>query len=82
MTNEFGTVTALNNDGTLYGNFAPSGSNFVEPFGVAIDSSGHVWVTNSGGNNVTALNNDGTLFGNFGPSGSGISAPFDVAIDS
>ena len=59
-------MTALNNDGTLLGNFAPPGSNFSEPFGVAIDAAGHVWMTNffgRFGHSVTALNNDGTLFG-------------------
>jgi DNA-binding beta-propeller fold protein YncE len=50
-----GTVTALNNDGTLFGNFAPSGSNFSEPWKLAIDSSGNVWVTNYGGGTVTEL---------------------------
>ena len=60
MTNEFGnTVTALNNDGTLKGNFAPAGSNFNRPLGVAVDSPGHVWVANSNGKSVTALTTTG-----------------------
>jgi streptogramin lyase len=63
-------------------NFAPSGSNFNEPFGVAIDSSGHVWAANLNGNTVTALNNNGTLFGNFAPTGSNFNIPIGVAIDS
>ena len=47
MTNFGGnTVTALDNAGTLFGNFAPVGSNFDSPFEVGIDGSGHVWVTN------------------------------------
>ncbi len=84
------TVTALNNDGTLDGNFAPSGSNFDEPNGVAIDSSNHVWVTNPAGGpgdagTVTALFGNGTLDGNFAfapPSGSSVNEPFGVAIAS
>ena len=76
------TITALNNDGTLFGNFAPSGSNFSKPEFVAIDGSGHVWVSNTRGNTVTALNNDGSLFGNFAPAGSNFSGPEGVAIDS
>ena len=40
------TVTALNSDGTLFGNFAPTGSNFEGPLDLAVDGSGHVWVTN------------------------------------
>ena len=82
VSNEGGnTVTALNNAGTLFGNFAPSGSNFNGPIGVAIDGAGLVWVTNNLGNTVTALNNAGTLFGNFAPTGSMFDTPFDVAID-
>jgi len=76
------TVTALNNDGTLFGNFAPTGSNFDKPELLAIDGSGHVWVSNNSGNTVTALNNDGTLFGNFAPAGSNFDGPEGVAIDS
>ena len=49
------------NDWSMPLNFAPTGSNFNGPLGVAIDSSGHVWAANSNGNTVTALNNDGTL---------------------
>ena len=48
-------VTALNNDGTLYGNFAPTGSNFDNPGAVAINSAGNLWVTNFGGDTVTEL---------------------------
>ena len=48
---------------------------------MAIDSSGHVWVTNAIDNNVTALNNDGTLFGKFAAPGNFIGA-VAVAIDS
>jgi streptogramin lyase len=70
------------NDWSMPLNFAPTGSNFNFPFGVAIDSSGHVWVTNFDGNTVTALNNDGTLFGNFAPTGSNFNTPVGVAIDS
>ena len=54
---------------------------FEAPSGVAIDGSGHVWVSNEVGNTVTALNNAGTLFGNFAPSGSNFNGPMDVAID-
>ena len=63
-------------------NFRPTGSNFGFPDGVAIDSSGHVWVANNGTNGVTALNNDGTLKGNFAPAGSNFNYPYNVAIDS
>jgi DNA-binding beta-propeller fold protein YncE len=70
------------NDWSMPLNFAPTGSNFNTPIGVAIDSSGRVWVTNFDGNNVTALNNDGTLFGNFAAPGSNFFGPGGVAFDS
>src|SRR6202023_3735790 len=75
------TVGENSSAGTLFGNFAPAGSFFNQPNGVAIDGSGHVWVSNQAGNTVTALNNTGTLFGNFAPSGSNFNGPFGVAID-
>lgn len=80
-TNNSGSVTALNNDGTLFGNFAPAGSNFASPWNLAIDNSRHVWVTSEFGA-VTALNDDGTLLGNFAPSGANLIQPYGVAIDS
>ena len=70
------------NDWSMPLNFAPTGSNFNGPLGMAIDSSGHVWVANSNGNTVTALNNNGTLFGNFAPTGSNFNSPVGVAISS
>ena len=70
------------NDWSMPLNFAPTGSNFNGPLGLAIDSSGHVWVANSNGNTVTALNNNGTLFGNFAPTGSNFVGPVGVAIGS
>jgi DNA-binding beta-propeller fold protein YncE len=82
VTNTGGdTLTELSVAGFIFHNFALTGS-FNGAIGVAIDSSGHVWVTNSDGNNVTALNNDGTLFGNFAPTGSNFFGPGGVAIDS
>src|SRR5208282_5133398 len=76
------SLASAPNDWSMPLNFAPAGSNFIAPTGVAIDSSGHVWVTNYTGDTVTALNNDGTLLGNFAPAGSNFTAPTGVAIDS
>ena len=81
VLNSANTVTALNNDGTLDGNFLPAGSNFNGTARMAIDNSDHVWVTNISGNSVTALNSDGTLLGNFAPAGSFFNQPYGVAID-
>jgi DNA-binding beta-propeller fold protein YncE len=45
------TVTVLNNDGTLLGNFG----YIIGPDGVAIDSPGNVWVAGELGNTVSEL---------------------------
>ena len=59
VTNSKGdSVTALNGNGTLFGNFAPAGSNFSARYNLAIDGSDHVWVTNTYVSSVTALNKD------------------------
>jgi streptogramin lyase len=54
-----------------------------EPFGIAIDSSGSVWVTNyASGGGVTKLSNSGSvLSGATGYSGGGLNYPVDIAID-
>lgn len=44
-------VTELNSSGTTLGTYAVGSG----PVGIAIDASGNVWVTNSGGNNVTEI---------------------------
>src|SRR5208283_3635012 len=76
------SLASAPNDWSMPLNFAPAGSNFSNPYGAAIDSSGHVWVANEKGGTVTALNSDGTLLGNFAPAGSNFIAPTGVAIDS
>ena len=48
-------MTALNSAGTLFGNFAPTGSNFSNPRAVAIDGSGNVVVVNGGNDTITEL---------------------------
>jgi streptogramin lyase len=68
-------------DFTLALDFAPSGASFLTPYGVAIDTSGNVWVTNEIGNSVTALNSSGGLLGNFTPAGANFDQPVGVAID-
>ncbi|MCL5023516.1 MAG: Ig-like domain-containing protein [Nitrospirae bacterium] len=53
----------------------PVGSN---PTGIAIDSSGNAWVTNSGDNTVTELSSSGTALGTFTVG----TAPFGIAVSS
>jgi hypothetical protein len=45
----------LDNDGALSGNFTPTGSNFNDLTGPAIDSSGNAWMPNYRGTTVTEL---------------------------
>jgi streptogramin lyase len=81
------SVTELNSDGSLIGNFHPPGANFDIPDGVAIDTLGNVWIGNVGtmdspGTTVTKLNSAGGLVGNFSPPGANFDGPFGVAVDA
>jgi hypothetical protein len=35
--------------------FDPSGADLNSPYGIALDGSGNVWITNSGNNSVSAF---------------------------
>jgi streptogramin lyase len=74
-------LTAAPADFTLALNFAPTGSNFSQPLGMALDNAGNVWVTNYSGNTVTELNPAGALVDNFAPTGANFSAPRGIALD-
>jgi streptogramin lyase len=82
------TLTALNNDGTLFGNFNNTnitGANFNGPRDVAIDAAGNVWVPNAIGSVTELLAGCATLSctaHNFTPSGNNFNSPEDVAIDA
>ena len=65
----------------MVGNFASSLAPLIVAGRLAIDGSGHVWVTNFRSNTVTALNIDGSLFGNFALTRV-IQLKLGVAIDS
>jgi streptogramin lyase len=71
-------LTAAPSDWTLALNFAGGGLN--DPYGIAIDADGDVWVANFGGNSVTELNSAGV------PSTSspftGLNSPFGIVVDS
>ena len=80
-----GSVTELTSSGGLVGNFNNTnniGANFNAPGGVAIDSAGDAWVTNSRNNSVTELTSNGSLGGNFSPSGASLDVPEGVTIDA
>jgi streptogramin lyase len=82
-----GSVTALTSKGGLFGrgnfnNSNTAGANFYEPYGIAIDAGGNVWMANLGNNSVTELKSTGGLAGNFAPAGANFNEPFVVAIDA
>jgi sugar lactone lactonase YvrE len=54
------------------------GTTGASPYGIAVDSAGNVYTTNSGSHNVTKITPDGTatVFGNTG------SSPYGIAIDA
>jgi streptogramin lyase len=73
-------LSAAPNDWTLAVKFAdPSLSS---PYGLAIDASGNVWVTNESGASVTKLSGIGAaLSGSAGFTGGGLLGPKGIAID-
>jgi streptogramin lyase len=59
-----------------------TGAGLNYPYGIAIDGSGNVWVTNELGNSVTELGNTGTILsGASGYTGGGLGVPAGIAID-
>lgn len=68
-------------DGTLIGTLTPKGANTFGPLGVAVDSSGIVYVAdaNAGPQVVWALKSDGTVVRKFGET-AGLSYPNGVAV--
>jgi len=75
------TLTSTPNDWTLALRFADA--SLKSPYGLAIDASGNVWVTNETGASITKMNGLGTvLSGTTGFTGGGIDAPVALALDS
>ena len=52
------------------------------PMGIAIDSSGNVWVANDGSNNVTELNSSGAVIGTYDLGGGFSYCSYGIAIDN
>jgi streptogramin lyase len=50
-----GSVSAVNAQGGLLGNFAPQGANFDAPSAIAVDAAGNIWVENDNGNSVSEV---------------------------
>jgi len=57
-------VQILKPDGTLHKTFGENGDGrgkFVRAKGIAVDSSGHIYVADAAFNNIQIFNNEGTL---------------------
>ncbi len=74
------TLTSTPNDWTLALRFADA--SLKSPYGLAIDASGNVWVTNETGASITKMNGLGTvLSGTTGFTGGGLLGPKGIAVD-
>jgi len=75
-----GTIIKFNPSGTLHGVFAPNFNGFNVPFGLAIDGSDNVYITNHYGNTITKFNPDGTLSSDTFPS-TNLNQPLGLVFD-
>ena len=72
-------LSAAPNDFTLAINF--TGGGLSDPYGIAIDSSGDVWVTNFTGASLSEFSPNGAPRANSPFSGGGLNMPAGIAID-
>jgi len=72
-----GDVEKFTSSGAVVASYTAGPQNAT--WGVAIDSTAHVWLSNSGNNSVTQLNSTGTLVANH--TGGGLSTPQGIAVD-
>ena len=81
-------VKKFNSSGVFqfaFGATVSSGGQFLSAAGIAVDSSGNIYVADSGANVVRKFSSTGTSIGTIGSSGSGdgqFSLPVGIAIDS
>ncbi len=79
VTADFATQIAISGPSATISNPNGIGSGFIFPAGVAVDSSGHVFVADTFKNQIVRMNTDGS---NQTTIGSGFSSPAGVAVDS
>ena len=68
-----------------FGTYGSGNGQLSNPTGVAFDSSGNIWVSDSGNYRIQKFDSNGTYLGQFGSYGSGngqLYFPQDVAVDS
>jgi hypothetical protein len=78
-------VKKFNSSGVFQFAFGTSPGTFQSAAGIAVDSSGNIYVADLGGNVVRKFSSTGTSLGTIGSGGTGdgqFSAPIDLAIDS
>jgi sugar lactone lactonase YvrE len=76
-----GAVLKLTPQGSVTGTFDDNGNvNF--PAGLAIDSSGNVWVSNQGNSNISGLTSAGATLGASPFSSTHMNNPSQIAVDS
>jgi DNA-binding beta-propeller fold protein YncE len=69
---------------TQWGSAGAANGQFNGPFGVAVDSSGNVYVTDSGNSRIQKFNSSGTFIIQWGTHGSGngqFDSPIGIAVD-
>jgi streptogramin lyase len=75
-----GCVSQLTNTGATLGNFGAG--EFDGAFGIGVDGTGNVWISNQSGNTLTKLSSSGALLSPFaGYAGGGLDVPDSIAID-
>jgi streptogramin lyase len=72
-----GDVEKFTSAGAVVASYTAGPQNLT--WGVAIDGTAHVWISDSGNNTMTELNSTGTLVANY--TGGGLNTPQGVAID-
>ena len=77
--------TYMSKFGNAFGEVSSENGKFANPAGIAVDSSGNLWVVDSGHSRVQEISSSGTFITKFGENGTApgqLSAPTGIAVDS